>query len=113
MQARFWMYLPHGGGFVRIKLNRGQRIEFGGGAPHEEGYSCWSEVLVFDGDSVVRTSVEWGRDCDGPHEWGAELVCRMDRLSEWESDISGAPLQPNWTRHDEWQRDAFAEAAGY
>lgn len=125
---RFWVYhwpkrdpwgpnagLYHDGGWVRLTLRPGESLNHYSAAPHEEGYSYHDETWRHAGDRIDGESVCGGSDCDGPisHHWAG--YCPIERLAAHRPDIlpPDVPGTPDWETADRWQRDVYAEAAGY
>lgn len=101
MNARFWVYWN--GGWVKLTLRRGETVTLYECHSTDEGYAFRREDFSYYGTSVQRTVISGGSDCDGPIEHHAEYSC----------PVTKSMGQPEWQEHTRWQRDAYAEAAGY
>lgn len=108
-RVRFWDWIN--GGPVRLSLALGETLEWGGGAPDEEGYSAFAQTWRGIPGGVFCEWSTWGRDCDGPHQSGGEAFCLVSRLGAGARGAEGG--WPAWQATTEWQRDHYAEAAGY
>lgn len=108
MQARFWEWIN--GGWVCIKINPGQELNWATGGPCDEGYHIEYHNWEYDEDCIIRRYSSVGRDCDGPHEYHYDATVRIDRLEAVEHD---GIVTPEWVEADSWQRDVFAEQMGY
>lgn len=113
--VRFWTYHR---GWVRLKINAGQRLEHTSGGPTEEGYSARSEVWRFDGFTLHLEADSWGRDCDGAHRTQTNLHTRHlivgPHPDDKQFDIGPRPTpRPDWIRGQSQVYDQFAQAAGY
>lgn len=109
--ARFWTWLNDG--WVRVTLYPGESLSWSHGERTDEGYSCHGETFAYDertGD-IANEYTAWGRDCDGPYQSGAARHCHLSQLTADEPDPG--IMAPAWQRGHAWQRDAYAEAAGY
>lgn len=109
--ARFWVYLNDG--IVRIKLRKGQELSWAEGGQTDEGFSytghCWS----FDGEEVFYNIVTNACDCDGPISHGSSAFCKLRELAVIANEECTQAF-PHWQQRGRgWQRDAYAEAAGY
>ena len=121
--VRFWVFWN--GGFVKITLKPGQRLDAASGGPTEEGYSYTSESWEHCGDHVECSAASDGADCDGRHSSYQEYHCRMrdlrrggdrwDRVESWTRGESRPKLiqVPDWMPGEYRQRDYSAEAMGY
>lgn len=130
MNARFWI---HRGGWVKLTLEPGQAVEMESGGPTEEGYSYTSERFEYvtaddEGpDRIVCRVYESSRDCDGPMISGRTFwasiadglrvrdMAAIFDAENWpeEHKASAGILAPEWQKGKGWQRDVYAEAAGY
>lgn len=112
---RIWVY--HHEGYVRLSVTHTEDapLLYWYGGRTDEGFSYTVEAFWLTEDGTLyRESHSYGRDCDGPHEWTNRV--RMDgvRESYLEPDAYGPGLPvPNWVSVKSYQRDAYAEAAGY
>ena len=121
MTARIWIYWNQSP--VRITVREGSRVHLYRSEATDEGYSYEGEDYYFDDDRpgvIIAETHSGGRDCDGPihhHsacEWpvGGPTV----PLVTWDSTGRCIDLpisRPDWQLVDSWQRDVYAEAAGY
>lgn len=112
MNARFW--ITHLGGFVKLTIKPGAKVQFGTFERHDEGYSRSSETIEYDGAVVTRRYEDDGTDCDG-RMWRAGMVtCDVTQLKAHVVDSEPTwPQLPLWELEDSNQRDYAAEAAGY
>ncbi len=106
--ARFWVY--YNGGFVKLTLTPNQSVSLQSGGATDEGFSCSAETWTHCGDYVEWSLAQWGRDCDGRHEWGADYECDIMALSSYGDNV--VPL-PDWKKEGSGQRDYTAESMGY
>ncbi len=117
--ARFWVFTD--AGWVKLTLRPGQKLGICHGGLTDEGWSRdWSTWELEDG-FVCREYGSEGRDCDGGHAtfgrdcWpvGGDLV----EATEWDGTghlFEGQRImRPAWNDRRAWQRDEYAEAAGY
>lgn len=111
-RARFWTHTDKG--LVRITLRRDQSLTHVEGGRNDEGYSYTVTTYSFDGEKVMVEYATDARDCDGPISRGGKSFAFLDELA-WVSSEDCQHAFPLWHsfKSDEWQRDAFAEAAGY
>lgn len=119
--ARFWVWHK---GWVKLSVMPGETLSWNGGGPCEEGYHYHGfEYHNGGGEVFYSWSANW-RDCDGPGEGGAEMVCPIDRLRVEVPYTAYNPrtgeqipepgiLLPAWEKVESYRRDYFAEAAGY
>ena len=111
------------GGRAWLKLRPGQRLSWDKYEPHDEGWSYYAESweLSADGTTLYLESYSEGADCDGRMSSGSKYHASAFiadwrpniHFLQWTPDGYTAPLSPNWTEADAWQRDQFAEAMGY
>lgn len=114
--VRFWVMHPERLDWVRISLREGEQVTLGGRRrATDEGWTMSADTYTRDGDAVFHEHVSDGRDCDGrlTHGWKNRWdLADGGRLRR--PPIEGAPLTPCWeSDDDDWQRDEYAEAAGY
>jgi hypothetical protein len=132
MNARFWVYVR---GWVKVTLAPLQKLDWTVSGRHEEGWFREGMSLYHAPDGFVRM-ILWsdGTDCDGRHSTETELVAPLTAIqradhSKWDADVlewhrepewrrySSPPVfrprTPEWVEEDSFQRDYFAEAAGY
>ena len=124
MTASFFDYDPSIGGYRYITLTEDSpRVESSHGGEHEEGWSRTDTIWELDGDVVVCTVYDDGRDCDGRLSTTTVVVCPVSDLAacdvytdgDAEASASG-PLPfrvPAWRERSRGQRDYSAERAGY
>lgn len=114
-QFRFWTF--ENGTPVRLKIERGQRLNWWTFSEDEEGWSSRMATWSIDDehDVLVFEFVTKGRDCDGRHEFGGKMVCPLADLEGGRYVAEDDCSYPDWDWDDSegWQRDEFAEAAGY
>jgi hypothetical protein len=108
--ARFWVY--YNDGYCKLTLRPGQEVTLGRRSADEEGYSFHVATWTHEGDHVHLGFAHGGRDCDGPISHGGELTCPLDRLAA-DLDEEMGIYRPDWQREAAWQRDEYAESAGY
>jgi hypothetical protein len=112
-QFRFWTY--ENGTPVRIKIERGQTLNWWAYSLDDEGWSSRAVTWSIDDERnvLVAEYISRGRDCDGLHESGATLMCAPDELENG-ADMDGVRY-PNfkYEEMDLWQRDHYAEQMGY
>jgi hypothetical protein len=109
MNARFWV-LGRNAEWVKLTLKPGQSLSWAYAYDHDEGWSAHCETWNHRGDHVERAWINNGRDCDGRMSSGGELVCAISDLTA--RNVDGLAV-PEWVTSETWQRDAYAEAAGY
>lgn len=114
--ARFWTWC--GDGWVKVTLRPGQSLLWGRFERTDEGYNVESCRWEYDDGLglVMEEYTSGGRDCDGRLTVHTDYVCPVDELAAVpaESDEYGdRPARPAWVRTADWQRDEYAEAAGY
>ena len=119
--TRIWIYWREG--VVKITIPFGEEITVGYGGRTDEGWSSYCETFAHDIDenTIVRTCVSDGCDCDGrltsvnESHWTIggntspmfEFDTRCDLIQ-----VEGI-LTPDWESGTTVQRDYEAEAAGY
>ena len=106
MNARFWTWWN--GDWVKLTLRPGEVVLLYESHETDEGYSFQEERFEHDGDSLIRESASGGRDCDGPITYHSVCECRLSNLPQ-----AAEPECPPWARLNAWQRDTYAEMAGY
>jgi hypothetical protein len=124
VNARFWVYIN--GGPVKLTLKPGQALSWSRGGRTEEGWSRESESWEWDGEDwpgVLRHAwLSEGRDCDGYLSHDGEDICRRAGLRSGDFpclDYCENPAAwdgvrwPAWEKVRSWQRDEYAELAGY
>lgn len=124
--SRFWVW--HKESYVRLALKDGQDLSTQEGGPTDEGFSNESTKWSREGDTITQEYAEWGRDCDGRHEYHSTRYADIHELNEVPTfkpctDYSReeepkipedvVAWLPNWTREERSQRDYTAESAGY
>lgn len=110
--ARFYTLSPQSEP-VKLTLKPWQSIHHSRAWHNGEGWSRHSESFEFDGEKVTCHWHSSGTDCDGPHSSGGTSICAIDRLKSGYRDESDGVTYPDWQSEEEWQRDVFAEIAGY
>lgn len=116
--ARWWTWLN--GGWIKLTLKPGQRLQWGFGQTDSEGWSreYWSWEYV-ECDVLPRIESEFheeAMDCDGRLDRDVSLVCPIKDLAArevYDSDEKVTYWTPEWERMHAGQRDYSAEAAGY
>lgn len=98
------------GGEVVIALQPGQILRWRRGGLTDEGCFFEDHVWRYDQEESViyREYHETGRDCDGPHEWHSECCLPVSEVVP-----HTCPRDLPWRGVDQWQRDVYAEMAGY
>ena len=123
--ARFWV--NYGGGLsALVKIRKGESFSHVDGGLTDEGFDYTARTWTFDGDEVTVSWVNNARDCDGPISRYGTSFCPVADLQDGyrcPDDLiypfahNGVILPiifPKWReRGRSWQRDTFAEAAGY
>lgn len=107
--VRFWVWWNHG--WVKITLVPYQTVSVWDGGQTEEGFRHFSSRWTHHGKYVERETYSYERDCNGPHENTSESECRLCNLAQDEGH-DGTRI-PAWSYKDSFQRDHYAEAAGY
>lgn len=113
-QFRFWTFENNSS--VRLKIERGQTLRWWSFDQDEEGWSARMATWSIDDerDLLVLEFLTQGRDCDGRHEFGGEMVCSLWDLESGTAADGVRYPDFDWDWDDKcWQRDEFAEAAGY
>ena len=113
--ARFWVWVN--GAWSKLTLAPGQRLERHSFETTDEGWSSYAESweLSSDGHELRRETTSDGCDCDGRLTTGCDAMAIADPshyLPCGPYEPAGM-YRPNWIDAGGWQRDQFAEAAGY
>lgn len=106
MNARFWVWWNDG--WVKLTLRPGEVVHLRTAGPTDEGYYYIDEVYENDGNELWCDYESGGSDCNGPLTRHAMSVCHLVDL-----EPCTEPQSPPWKHIKSWQRDAYAEAAGY
>lgn len=119
--VRFWIWGREG--WVKLKLEPGQKISIEYGGPTEEGWYREAGTYTYEtcGDDglpeIVFDKCSDGSDCDGRLTQTAQFTCPTDQLHHFEvlDKVDGETefRIPTWTRKRASQRDYTAEAMGY
>lgn len=109
MKAKFWIWKNDG--WVKLKLEEGQKVRHFSGFAHEEGWSSTTETFWFDGRKVWSHVVNDGRDCDGRLTTEDLFFCRSYDLQDVE--VEGRPPTPRWHRERSEVYDEYAQAMGF
>jgi hypothetical protein len=123
--VRFWNYWN--GSYSRLTLKPGDTLTLDRCESTDEGHEYETEEYEYDAHEgiIICTMASGGIDCDGPimHHaefvWhpGGDITPALDMDENGELHIvrwNGQPcMRPCWTKQSAWQRDAYAEAAGY
>jgi hypothetical protein len=107
MSVRFWVWWNDSP--VRLCLR--DSVTLYSRWRHEEGWTSVEEQYVRDGDWVVTTRIEDGRDCDGRLRVVSIARAHVSALSA-RTSVDGLRT-PDWRRVRAYQRDFTAEKAGY
>jgi hypothetical protein len=112
MNVRFWEFIN--GSHVKITLCPGQRLAWDQFERTDEGWSETWETweLSKDGLALERECGSDGQDCDGRLSRGHTAIASADPFT-FVDCYEFAGKRPDWQDADDWQRDQFAEAAGY
>lgn len=113
---RFWDFVN--GGWVKLTLYPGKRLQHTRGGPCDEGYQWTTETWWRDDDGLVHCRYQTdGRDCDGRYSSEQEVTCDPKFLDLNDAtDADGNRLgfgTPAWATFHSSQRDHAAEVAGY
>lgn len=116
--ARFWIYWNQQ--HTKLTLRPGQTLCLYHHAATDEGFAYCGEEYYYDPDEklIACTRDSGGRDCDGPIDFHNEWVCPLGRLQHHAMAVDGDPgkgiiYMPDWWTTEAWQRDVYAEDAGY
>ena len=136
-EHRFWV--PGFKGDIRLKMKKGDYFRHHTGGPTDEGY-CWMyDSWEHNGDHIEYQTGRRGADCDGPYEEHRTMVCPVDKLGAIKAHLNRyrckckgfdrdmyldrvpfvhregcfVPDRPDWQTEESWQRDVYAEMAGY
>lgn len=111
--ARFWEYLPIGP--VKITLKPGQTLFWCDFGQTDEGWYAYYVTWEHEGDKVVCSTMNDGRDCDGRVTHYHTSQCPLDELAAGAVDFEGRPgvAYPHWQEVSFFQRDEHAEMMGY
>jgi hypothetical protein len=112
MNVRFWEFIN--GSHVKLTLRPKQRLAWDQFERTDEGWSQSGETweLSADGLALERESFSDGVDCDGRLSRGNSSIASADPFT-FIPCYQFAGKRPDWQDGDGWQRDQFAEAAGY
>lgn len=108
MTARFWVW--HKGAWVKLSLKPGEALTHTFSVQTDEGWRAESNTWVNESGVVRWMWHSYETDCDGRHQDGGELVCKVEHLSVKQE--FGPPI-PAWDVEEKYSRDFAAEAAGY
>ena len=113
MNARFWEFVN--GDAVKLTLKPGQTLEHYQGGRTDEGWqstaTTWS--LDADGRMLRREITSDGADCDGRLTSGCDSIAPADPAGFVPMYYTPQLRRPDWRDAGGWQRDQYAEAAGY
>ena len=115
MNARFWTYLN--GGAVKLTLQEDESFTWRSFEYTDEGWNSEQITWTYENGVIRREWESCGRDCDGRlDQYGAQF-CLVEHMQAGNTYEQPAPIgwitYPKWEEVDSWQRDEFAEAAGY
>ena len=117
---RIWIYWNEG--IVRITIPRDGSFEVIRGGQTDEGWSSYGETFEHDSydDTITRTCCNDGRDCDGRltsvsvFKWTVgNGTTQMHQFTDDGGLVLVPERQPDWITENGYQRDEYAEAAGY
>jgi len=112
-RIRIWAFHPETLDYVRLALRDGESVTLGGNyVETDEGYSRHASTYTRRGSVIERSDFDDGRDCDGRLARGWEGRWTLGGPM-FQPRTEGAPLLPDFSEADAWQRDEYAEAAGY
>ena len=120
----FWIWhSPAEGssGWVKLKMKPGQEFSWSEGCATDEGWHSSVENYHYlsDEGAILYGYGSSGVDCDGRHDDGGECICPINNLKSKDAYIGiddGDIIRdrlPEWEDCESWQRDQFAEMAGY
>ncbi len=109
--VRFWTWWQ--GAYARVTVIEGVPVRLYHWHAHDEGWSSFGQTFWLEGGQVTCRSESDGRDCDGRLSSGSDTECPVHRLQDEARE--GTDGVPDWRPIDRssWQRDEYAEAAGY
>ena len=113
-RIRFWV--RENGGWIKLPLRKGEKVEFHYYEPDEEGFSASHTIYSFDGEKVHQSSAYWGEDCDGKISREVELECDIANVRSHHVEYDGYDGPdgiPSWEETETKYRDYRAESAGY
>lgn len=109
--VRFWECVN--GDTVKLTIKPGGTLRWCKSAPDDEGYSYESIAWTHNIDQVETNREAGGRDCDGGHQHFSEYSCLIKNLAaNPPNEYRDKPI-PEWEKGDCYQRDQYAEMAGY
>ena len=106
---RFWVYFNRG--FVKLSLREGEALTHFRAWDNGEGVSAETNIFSHDSGMITWACHGVWRDCDGPGESYSAYESRD--LQGFESSNPKAPPLPKWQEKRAFQRDIYAENAGY
>lgn len=116
--VRFWTYCNEG--IVKLTVKEGEALEFSTGGSTDEGCAWYCERYWLEYGVLWRGQYWSGRDCDGGYSRSCEEFWKpehgVEPMYEWNAQGEMTELKearPNWQESKTWQRDYYAEAAGY
>jgi hypothetical protein len=115
MNARFWIFINSSP--VKLTIAPHETLRHARGGPTDDGYSFTAHEWSWQPDegAVYERVSTKARDCGGPIEHYNEAIIKsgdfMDHRSEYIDDPE--VMFPKYQDYSSWQRDYYAEAAGY
>ena len=111
--VRFW-HLTEKGHWVRLTIRPGAPLNLSDRWHNGEGWSWSADTYEIDDGHLVNTYAHGRSDCDGSTRGGGLLTCPIDQVASRPAFDAPGIMLPTWTKRGRgWQRDAYAEAAGY
>ena len=109
--ARFWTYIN--GSWSKLTLSADRpSIHHYQGSPTDEGWSSESHQWRLDDGVVEEHICDDGVDCDGRLTRYSEWACPVEDLQKSPRE-DGEIMTPAWQEQGGYQRDQYAEMAGY
>lgn len=103
--------------YTKITLKPGQCISLRNFRWHDEGSAEQIETYEYQADDgIVYSEYEsYSRDCDGPHEHHSKshFIVNQDYFNNERDEGILVRHMPEWIKGKSYQRDIYAEMAGY
>ena len=111
--ARFWIFINDAP--AKITLKPGQALSHYQGGATDEGWQSTAETweLSTDAQTLTREHISDGADCDGRLTRGCDSIASADPATFSGLYYTPELMRPDWQDADQYQRDQFAEMAGY